>query len=84
MKMVWDWRVPDIHEINRALYWLSVYQYGGREVADKAYAKQPYGHLPCWVRDAPDLGVEEAVQALWVMRNDCRRLTEGMVDREDL
>ncbi len=74
-KMVWDWRVPDIHEINRVLFWLNAYAEGGMEAADKAYQKQPYAHLPCWVKDESHInGLLTAVRGLWVLTNNCSRL----------
>jgi hypothetical protein len=83
--MVWDWRVPDIHEINRALHYIGWHREKGIEYAEEQYAKQYTAHsghtgrdyeLPCFARDEPSyLGSALiATRALWQLQNNCQRL----------
>lgn len=79
--MVWDWRIPDIHEINRALAYITWCRQRGIEFAHAEYAKQyttvRNGELPCFAKDDPShLGAAQfAVRALWRLQNNSRKLT---------
>lgn len=85
--MVWDWKVPDIHEINRALDFINWTRQRDEEYARAEYAKRHTAHnphtacdyeLPCFMKDSPDMGVLIAVRALWRLQNNSQRLNHDL------